>query len=93
MRITAHAAPSRSAARSILIAALILAGVVVAWFLLPDEPADNPTEPAHVSLAQTRQPDEGGDFLILGMDEAEFAAFRANPPFSRRTVGNTGRRT
>jgi curved DNA-binding protein CbpA len=81
VRITAHAAPSRSTARSILIAALILAGVVVAWFLLPDEPADNPTEPAHVSLAQTRQPDEGGDFLILGMDEGGVRRIQGEPAF------------
>ena len=78
-RMAAHAAPSRS--RSILIAALILAGVIVAYFLLPDESAEIPAESGHVSSAQTLQPDVGGNFLILGMDEGAVRRIQGEPAF------------
>ncbi|HEX3895768.1 MAG TPA: J domain-containing protein [Rudaea sp.] len=81
MRMAAHAAKSRSPARSILVAALILAGAAVAWILLPDEPADIPAEPDHVSSAQTRQPNDGGDFLIVGMDEGGVRRIQGEPAF------------
>jgi hypothetical protein len=78
---TAQAAPSHSMARSILIATLILAGVVLAWFLLPDEQAADPGQSSHESSVPHDRADADGQFLIVGMDEGGVRRIQGEPAF------------
>lgn len=76
-----HAAPSRSLARSILIAALIVAGVMLAWYLLPDEPAADPAQSSRESSAPHTRLDTEGEFLTVGMDEGGVRRIQGEPAF------------
>ncbi len=78
---TARAGPSQSAARAILIAALIVAGVALAWLLLPDEPAIDTAQPGRDSSAQHDRLDTQADFLTVGMDETGVRRVQGEPAF------------
>ena len=77
----AQAAPARSPLRSILIVVLLLAGLAVLWFLLPDETADDSTQPDPVSATSHAPADQTVEVLTLGMDEGGVRRVQGEPAF------------
>jgi hypothetical protein len=73
--------PARSAARSILIVVLLLTGLAVLWFLLPDETADESTDAGHVSVAAKALTHPVVETLIVGMDEGDVRRVQGEPAF------------
>jgi hypothetical protein len=84
------AASPRSAARSVLIVVLLLAALAVAWFLLPDETANDSTESGRVSIAVSAPVDAAADVLTVGMDEGEVRRIQGEPAFLSTQVWEYG---
>jgi hypothetical protein len=82
--------PPRSAARSILIVVLLLAGLAIVWFLVPDETADDSTDSDPVSLARNAPVDTTADVLTLGMDEGGVRRIQGEPAFLSTDVWEYG---
>ena len=78
---TSRSATPQPAARTILIAALILAAVALAWFLLPDEAAPDPAQPSLQSSAKRDRAAPNEEFLTLGMDEGHVRRIQGEPAF------------
>jgi hypothetical protein len=85
----AQAEPPRSAARSILIVVLILAGLAVLWLLLPDETGDDTAEPEQVSVAATAAAGQPA-VLSVGMDEGDVRRIQGEPAFLSTDVWEYG---
>jgi hypothetical protein len=86
----AKSAPPRSATRSILIVALLLVALAVAWFLLPDETADDSTQPDQVSAVSNAPADPTAEVLTLGMDEGDVRRIQGEPAFLSTDVWEYG---
>jgi hypothetical protein len=74
-------APARSTARSIAIVVLLLAALAALWFLMPDETADDATEPDRVSVAAKAPAAPVVDVLTVGMDEGDVRRVQGEPAF------------
>jgi hypothetical protein len=69
-----------SAARGILIGALVLAAVAILWLLLPsDEPANDPALQDQTSKTQSAPPRDAERFLAIGMDESGVRRIQGEP--------------
>lgn len=87
---TAQAEPTRSPVRSILIVVLLLAALGVVWFLLPDETADDSTQPDQVSAASSAPVDQPAEVLAIGMDEGDVRRIQGEPAFLTSDVWEYG---
>jgi len=86
----AKTAPPRSAVRSILIVVLLLVALAVLWFLLPDETADDSTQPDQASATSSAPADPTADVLTLGMDEGGVRRIQGEPAFLSTDVWEYG---
>jgi len=86
----AQAEPTRSSMRSILIAVLLLAALAVVWFLLPDETANDSTQPEPVSSKAAAPPDPAAEVLSVGMDESDVRRVQGEPVFLTSDVWEYG---
>jgi hypothetical protein len=69
-----------SAARSILIGALVLAAVAILWLLLPtDEPENDPAVEVRTSMTQKAPLRDAERFLAIGMDEGGVRRIQGEP--------------
>jgi DnaJ domain len=85
-----QAMPARSATRSILIVVLLLAALAVLWFFLPDETADDSTQPDQVSAASSAPAGSTAPVLTLGMDEGDVRRIQGEPAFLTTDVWEYG---
>ncbi len=82
--------PTRSASRSILIVVLLLVGLAVLWFFLPDETADEATDSGRVTIATNAPVDQAAEVLLVGMDEGGVRRVQGEPAFLSTDVWEYG---
>jgi DnaJ domain len=69
-----------SAARGILIGALVLGAVAILWLLLPsEEPVSDPAAQDRTSMTQIAPPRDAQHFLAIGMDENGVRRIQGEP--------------